>query len=122
MGAHLGTKMIELAQNSKFDRSAAFAEFKTVFDALAEKMHEDAFKRYSIEKKRHEGAFLVSVFEAVTAGVSSRIKAGKNLDDIPNLAAELWTKSEFTNWARSGVTASRRLWRIIPFARRHFQE
>ncbi|MDZ5647999.1 DUF262 domain-containing protein [Nitrospirillum sp. BR 11828] len=120
VGSFLSEKMIDLAKSTTFDRSKAYSEFKAVFDALAECMHENAFKRYSPEKGRHEGAFLVSVFEAVTAGVSARIKAGKSHNEIPNLAATLWTEHDFTNWARSGVTAARRLSRIIPFAREHF--
>lgn len=122
VGVYLTEKMILLAKDNSFDRTAAHDEFKMVFDTLCEKMGSEAFKRYSIAKGRHEGAFLVSVYEGVTAGVKQRVKAKRDVNRIPDLCKGLWAETDFTDWARSGVTASRRLWRVIPFARNYFDK
>lgn len=120
VGAYLGDKMVDLARDQHFDRDAAAADFIRVFEAIKEQMGDGAFRRYSAAKARHEGAFLVSMFEAVSAGVRERLRLGLPVEQISTLSADLWTKDEFTDFARSGVTAARRLWRIIPFSRGHF--
>lgn len=122
VGVYLSEHMVQLAKNPGFNREAAREEFKLVFDTLYAEMGENAFKRFSEAKGRHEGAFLVSAFEAISAGVRARIRAGKPSGSIPALASRLWLREEFTEWARSGVTASRRLFRIIPFSQQFFQD
>lgn len=120
VGVYLSDKMVALAENKGFDRAEAAASFKKVFDAIREQLGDSAFRRYSIAKKRHEGAFLVSVFEAVSSGAGEMLRLQVPMDTLPDRAAALWSKPEFTDFAKSGVTAARRLWRIIPFARTHF--
>jgi hypothetical protein len=122
VGVYLTDRMIALAKDGSFNRAATYNEFKMVFDTLCGQMGVDAFKRYSTGKNRHEGAFLVSVYEGVTAGVKQRVGAGKDVNSIPDLCKGLWTERDFTDWARSGVTASRRLWRVIPFSRKYFEK
>jgi hypothetical protein len=122
VGVYLSTKMVELAKENSFDRAYWEKRFKNVFELLHQKMNDDAFKRYSTDKKRHEGGFVISQYEAVTAGTAALIDAGVSPDCISLRIQELWQDDNFTEWAKSGVTAARRLRRIIPFSRRHFSK
>jgi len=120
VGVYISTKMIELAKNKEFDRIYWEHRFRSVFRLLADCVGDGAFKRYSAGKQRHEGGFVVSQYEAVTAGTAALLDAGLNRDIVVTKIQELWFRDEFTEWAKSGVTASRRLRRIIPFSRLHF--
>lgn len=122
VGTYITSRMIEFFRDPNFDRTQQYERFKAVFDTLWALMEESAFKRYSPDRQKHMGSFLVSLFEAVTAGADELIRENKDVSVIPVKAAALWQEDSFTNWARSGVTASRRLWRIIPFSRRYFSE
>lgn len=120
VGVYLSEKMVELAKDADFDRAYWQGRFEAVFESLGQTVGESAFKRFSIAKERHEGGFVISQYEAVTAGVAARVDAGKDQADLGELVQDLWTHEEFTAWAKSGVTAARRLRRIVPFARQHF--
>ena len=121
LGVYINEKMIEIAKDKKFDRVAWKKLFEATFDALAEAVGDGAFKRFSKSKKRHEGGFLVSQFETVSCGVAWNLKNKTLRSDLAKATAEIWSKEEYTNWAGSGITAARRLRRIIPFARDHFK-
>jgi hypothetical protein len=120
VGVYLNTKMVELAKDETFDRGGWKKLFDDTFSLLQEHMGDKAFKRYSIAKGRHEGGFLVSQFEAVACGVAWNLENGTLRPDIADAIAGIWFEPDFTDWTGSGVTAARRLRRIIPFARQHF--
>lgn len=120
VGVYLSTKMVELAKDAAFDRGYWEARFKGVFQLLSDHVGDASFKRYSNAKGRHEGGFVISQYEAVTAGVAARIDAGLDEAETATLVQQLWEHEEYTEWAKSGVTAARRLRRIIPFSRLHF--
>lgn len=122
VGSYLTDEVAKLASNNDFNRSYWEKRFTNVCEVLAQKVGEGAFRRYSIAKRRHEGGFAISQFEAVTAGVAARLDRNLSTDAISALIQSLWEKDEFTEWTKSGVTAARRLRRIIPFARQHFTQ
>lgn len=124
VGVFLTDKMTDVAQNKKF-RPAVFKNlFEETFLLLNEILQDDVFKRYSVKKKRHEGGFLLSLFEVIALGVAFNIHngtlCGKN--KIAEKTRSLWTNHDFTSWATSGVTASRRLPRLIPLGRKLFKK
>lgn len=122
LGVYLTAKMVEMVKDPAFDkkqwRERFEATFKTLFDAVGDK----AFKRYNVEKKRHEGGFLVSQFETVSCGVEWNIHRGTLRDDLTIAVQELWSLDEFTKWTGAGLTAARRLKKLVPFAREHFKK
>jgi hypothetical protein len=120
LGAYLSAKMVEVARDAGFDRQAWASRFAATFSILQEKVGDNAFKRFSMAKGRHEGGFLVSQFEAVACGVAWNLERGTLRDDLSEAVASIWAEKEFTDWTGSGITAARRLRRIIPFARSHF--
>jgi Protein of unknown function DUF262 len=120
LGVYLNSKMVDLAKNAIFDRDNWARRFKATFDLLQEQLGDEAFKRFSVAKGRHEGGFLVSQFEAVACGVAWNLDRKSLRKDLAQGVADIWRQKEFTDWTGSGVTAARRLRRIVPFAREHF--
>jgi len=98
--------------------------FEQTFSLLNEVLGDDAFKRYSIKKNRHEGGFLLSLFEVVGLGVAFNIAAGTlcSKTKIAERARSVWSNANFTDWATAGVTANRRLPRLIPLGRDLFKK
>ncbi|MFG6441417.1 DUF262 domain-containing protein [Roseateles sp. LKC17W] len=123
IGTFLTDKMTELARNKKFRKGAAKDLFQDTFTVLNEAMGDTAFKRYSLKKKRHEGGFLLSLFEVVGLGVAFNIAEDTlcDVDEIEMRARSVWRTKEFTDWASSGVNASSRFSRLIPFGRKLFK-
>lgn len=122
VGLFLTDEMTKLAQDKKYKKSQTQALFVKTFETLNRTLGEDSFKRFNSKKKRHEGGFLLSLYETVALGVAYNI-ANNTLcleADIPARAKALWGKKAFTDWASSGITASRRLPRLIPLGRQAF--
>lgn len=123
VGVFLTEKMTELAQNKKFKRAAEKKLFEKTFSILNKTLNDDAFKRYSIKKNRHEGGFLLSLYETIALGVAYNIAKDTLCPeaDIIERARSLWVTTDFTDWATAGVTASRRLPRLVPLGRELFK-
>ena len=120
LGVYLDTKMIEFAKDENFDKPSWERRFYSTFDCLADVIGQNAFRRYSVAKERHEGGFLVSQFEAVTCGVAWNLERDTLREDLRVGIADIWLADDYTGWVGSGITAARRLRRTVPFARQHF--
>lgn len=122
VGAFLTDRISEVAQDKKFRRGEAKQLFEDTFSVLAEVLEDQAFKRYSTKKNKHEGGFLLSLFEVVALGVAYNIAENTLCPnaEIAKRARSVWSDKSFTDWATSGVNASRRLPRLIPLGRRLF--
>lgn len=122
VGAFLTDRISEVAQDKKFRRGEAKQLFEDTFEVLAQILEDEAFKRYSTKKRKHEGGFLLSIFEVVALGVAYNISKGTLCDqqEIRKRARSIWSNKDFTDWATSGVNASRRLPRLIPLGRKLF--
>lgn len=124
VGIFLTEKMTDVAQDKKFKRIPVRQLFDETFEVLNAVLEDDAFKRYNIKKGRHEGGFLLSLFEVVALGVAFNIGAGTICarSKIAERARSVWKEQAFTDWATSGVTATRRLPRLIPYGRKLFSK
>jgi hypothetical protein len=122
VGIFVTDKMREFAINPSFPNATWEKLFKETFDRLSIDLSESSFKRYSVEKNKFMGGFLLSQFEVVAFGVAYNIHQDYELTDLKAKAAEIWTDSGYTDWSGSGITATRRLKRIIPFGRAAFKK
>lgn len=124
VGNFLTDKMTEIAQSKNFKKAPAKDLFETTFSVLNEVLGDDTFKRFSVKKDRHEGGFLLSLFEVIALGVAFNIEnntlCAKN--KIVEKARSVWSDKSFTDWSSSGVTASRRLPRLVPYGRKLFHK
>lgn len=123
VGVFLTDQMITKAESQSFKKSATRKLFDETFNVLNRTIGDDAFRRYNVNKSKHEGGFLLSLFEVVALGIAYNISHNKlcNEDQIADKAKSLWSDQQFKKWAGSGVTASRRLPRLIPLGRELFQ-
>lgn len=124
VGVFLTDKMTDIAQSKSFKKTPIKELFENTFSVLDEVFVDDAFKRFSLKKGRHEGGFLLSLFEVIALGVAFNIANGtlcaKN--KIIEKARSVWSDKNFTDWSTSGVTASRRLPKLIPYGRQLFHK
>lgn len=124
VGAFLTDKMTVIAQDKRYKRVPAGKLFSDTFEVIAETLGDEAFKRYSKKKVRHEGGFLLSLYEVIALGVAFNISRNTLCakSKIKERAQGVWGDKKFTDWATSGVTASRRLPRLIPYGRALFRK
>jgi hypothetical protein len=124
VGVFLTERMMELARDKNFAYKLNERVFKETFDVLAATIGESAFKRYNTQKKRHEGGFLLSQFEVVGLGVAYNIRNHTLIAsaDIPKKTRSIWSNKEYTDWAGSGIRASSRVPRLVPFGRAVFSK
>lgn len=124
VGAFLTEKMTEIAQSRKYKRPPIKDLFDETFAVLDKTLGDDSFKRFSVKKGRHEGGFLLSLYEVIGLGVAFNIAAGTlcSQSKIADRARSLWSDKNFTDWAAAGVTANRRLPRLIPLGRTLFKK
>jgi hypothetical protein len=121
LGEFLTDQSKALAQNESFDYKAEERAFRETFAVLATQLGDDAFRRYDSQRRRFVGGFSVSAFEAVAIGVGySWKKAEKNAAEIPSKVMHMWSDGQFVENSGSGIRASSRVPKIIPYGRAKF--
>ena len=120
VGVFLTDRMRALAANADFDRDATAEHFKSTFALLNGALGDSAFKRFNVEQGRFMGAFLISQFEVVACGVGFNVAHGSAAQDVSQRVADLWSDHDYISWQGSGITAARRLPRLIPLGRAVF--
>ena len=116
-------KMIEYADSEEFDLKREEEVFKETFDFIAEKIGEDAFKRYSIEKSKFQGKFLLSMFECIAVGIGKNIKKMNRAissEDVVEKIRSVWSNNKFKKSTGSGISVSSRLPVLIPMGEKLF--
>lgn len=122
VGIFLTDKLREMAENKKYKYKDNEMVFSKTFEILQNNLSDSAFKRYSVEKKRFLGGFIISQFEAVACGIGHNIANGITPTKVKIKAANLWSTKDYTDWTGSGITAARRLPRLIPLGRQTFSD
>lgn len=121
LGEFLTDKAAEIAADKAFDRQEEEKAFKTTFGLLNNALGDDAFRRYDKARKRFVGGFSVSSFEAVGLGVGYNYKKVEAAPaGIPEKVKSIWSEPEFYNNSGSGIRASTRIPKIVPFGRKLF--
>jgi len=112
--------MSEIASREAFDRNLWNNLFRTTFDLLANELGDSSFKRYNINRSKFMGGFLLSQFEVVAYGVACNLNQNNSISELSRKVADIWSNPQYTEWSGSGITATRRLPRLIPFGREIF--
>ncbi|GLJ00474.1 DUF262 domain-containing protein [Sphingobium sp. BS19] len=121
VGLFLSERMRELIDKPQDQLEPLGKAFRETFRLLNDTMSDTPFKRYNKEKDRFMGGFLISQFEVVACGIGWNLAAGNSPTDISNKVAALWSNKDYTDWQGSGITAARRLPRLIPLGRNLFE-
>jgi Protein of unknown function DUF262 len=109
--------------------SPAFADFKDpettafakTFDLLASSPAGNAFRRYDASRGKFTGGFLISAFEVVALGVGYNVGSLTPAFDVVSAIKSIWSDGEFLKSSGSGVRASTRIAKTIPFGRNLFR-
>jgi hypothetical protein len=120
VGVFLTERMRQVATDRTFRKKTIDSAFRQTFDTLLRTVGDDAFRRFDRIKGRHEGGFLLSQYEVVALGLGYNIKGPVSDSYIQRRIRSIWSNKTYTEWTGSGVTATRRLPRVIPLGRELF--
>jgi hypothetical protein len=121
LGEFLTEKSKTIAQDKAFDYKTEEKAFRETFAVLASTLEDNAFRRYDKRKKRFGGGFSVSAFEAIAIGMGYNPKAAMaNPTLIEEKVKTMWSDAEFFENSGSGVRASSRVPKIVPYGRAIF--
>lgn len=127
MSDFLDQESVRQAQASGHRDQQARQDFEQTFAIINDAVGDSAFRRYDDTKRKFTGGFSVSAFESVTTGVHANLAAwtavppGDRAETLTNLISAIWSDPEFRDNSGSGIRASTRLPRTIPYARTHFR-
>jgi hypothetical protein len=122
LGGFLTDRMVEMAKNTHFNYKQEEEAFQKTFEILYEQMGSDSFRRYSPNKDKFLGGFLVSAYEVIALGIGyNYAELSQSHIDIREKVKQIWTNPEYTSWSGSGTTAQRRLPRLVPLGRQMFK-
>lgn len=95
--------------------------FERTFKLIKEKVGDDAFKRYNLEKDIFYGGFIVSAFEMVALGVAKNIDHWEEHgDQIRQKIIDCWQKISDDNISWKGYSAAGRLPKTISIGQEIF--
>ena len=120
VGVFVTEKMRDLALNQNFNRIMWENLFKSTFDLLNSVLSDRSFKRYKVSTQKFTGGFLLSQYEVVAYGVAYNLHNNKAASNIEEIVKNIWKDERYTSWSGSGITATRRLPRLLPFGREAF--
>jgi hypothetical protein len=121
MGDFLTDQTVELADEERFDYMAEETAFYTTFSLLRDQLGSDAFRRYDSAKGKFVGGFSISAFEVIGLGVGHHYqRVSQRAEQVVQKTQRIWSDPTFTENSGSGVRASSRLPKIIPYGRQLF--
>lgn len=113
--------MMDFAQDQDYDLDREQAAFEFTFLQLATNLGDNSFKRFSINRKKFMGGFLLSAYEVMAIGLGYNFeqyqKPHEFDKDLEAVAVSLWSNTDFTSRTGSGIRASLRIPYIIPLGR-----
>ncbi|WP_208814637.1 DUF262 domain-containing protein [Bacillus luti] len=115
-------EITRILSDEEFDIEIEVQIFKEVFDLLKRVLGENAFKKYSTEKRKFEGAMSIASFEAIATGVAQNIEKVKAMTDeeIKNKIIVLYTQEEYIKYSSRGIKAINRFKGLTGFSKEYF--
>lgn len=122
LGDFLTDRSVALAMDKNFDYAKETAAFNRTFELLATSLESDSFRKYDRKKDRFSGAFLISAFEVIALGLGYNFEKHTAPDSAHKVTTiikgDIWSKPDFLT--SSGIRATQRLPKTIPFGREVF--
>jgi len=115
--------------NATYNLNSEEAIFKKTFDILNVTLQEDSFKKYNLTKKRCEGRFLVSAFEAIAIGLAKNIDSWElteqNKEEVTREFQQkiktLWGNEKFKSKGGIGGKFNTRIQEAVPLGTNLFR-
>ncbi len=121
VGVFVTNRMITFANELNQQQQNDLEErFKATFDLLCNTTASSSFRRYNSQRSKFMGGFVLSPFEVVAYGLGYNWPDIPEPDSIEDKIKSLWSNSTFREWSGSGITATRRLPRLVPLGREIF--
>lgn len=124
IGPYITSQMKALMVDRDFEFAQEAELFRKVFSLLKKTLGEDAFRRYSAAKGRHEGQFSVSLYECISAGVAFGFQSGNDADAIEKKLSEVIRQipeiPDFAEATKHGMRGIHRFPKLVQLARRLF--
>jgi uncharacterized protein with ParB-like and HNH nuclease domain len=120
VGVFLTKQMFDLAKQNAKNKKLLEESFKATFDLLAATVGRNAFRRFDTNRKKFAGGFLLSPFEVIAFGIGYNSESLPNNKKVEPAIASIWSNTIYKEWSGSGVTATRRLPKLIPLGRKLF--
>ncbi len=122
LGSFVTEKMLELAQLTDFNFNLEKTVFKFTFDKLARALGENSFRKFDKVKKKFLGGFTVYGFESIALGIAFNYLKFKYTDEkIVVKVKTIWSEREDLGFSSSGMNASQRLKKVLPYGRKVFK-
>ena len=120
-GEFITEKMVEIVNDTEFDRAGMATKFKQTFLLLDNALGDSSFQKYNETKERFEGKFLVAAFEAVAIGLGKNIHLWQSTDfdeqvntSLIEKVKSIWANPQFQAKYGSGINVTSRVPVIIP--------
>lgn len=121
--------VIDFSENSDMNYELEELAFNVTFKILADQLEENSFRKYSHQRDKFMGGFLVSAFEAVALGIGyhyeNYTKLVSSEIDILARVKELWLDQKFTSSLGGSpggsINTRKRIQNIVPVGRKLFQ-
>jgi hypothetical protein len=120
VGVFLTEKMIEIANARNFDQTRHERRFRNTFDLLARTTGAQSFHKYAAEREKFIGGFVLSPYEVIAFGLGFNDENPPDDAVIEGRVKGLWSNDIYRQWSGSGITATRRLPRLVPLGRTLF--
>jgi hypothetical protein len=120
LGEFLTEQAVKFAEDSQYDYKTEERHFKATFKLLAAQLGDKSFRRFDAEKQQYMGGFLISAFEFLAIGLSQHLQNYERHSgdvDLDQIARAMWADKSFTGSIGSGIPASSRIPKVIPYAR-----
>ena len=121
LGTFITEKMLQFANDKKFDKDKETEIFEGTFKKLNNVLHDDAFRKYDKDIKKFKGPFSISAFECVIPALSDCYKTISD-ESILNVIKKMWGEELFISNSGAGLRASDRVKKLIPFGKDLFNE
>ena len=122
LGDFLTQKMRKMAGNKDFHHDDEEQAFDGTFNLLNRCLGSEAFRKWDEERSKSVGGFSVSAFEAVALGIGHEPAAAwHDCGKLRELIHGIWADAEFTSNSGSGIRASSRIPKIVPYGRDRFK-
>ncbi len=117
-------KLIAKNQSSTFDFKKDKERFEKTFRELRT-FGKNAFKRYDESKGKYVGGFLESVYDPIVVGIAYNIHDYNTEEDkkvLKEKVKNIWKEDVFLANRKPDTSASSRLPKLIPFAKKYFKK